>query len=242
MATVYNTILKAKEQGTQLLAVLIDPEKTTPDEIPVLIQQLHQTLVSHILVGGSSDPNKQLSAVIKRLKQHTHLPVLLFPGSHQQLSPEADALLFLSLLSGRNPEYLISQQIKAVPALLEMDLEVIPTGYVLIDGGVETSVQRVSNTLPIPQEHHQEVLHTVLAGVYLGLRLFYLEAGSGAKQAVDPKLIKAVSSKLALPLLVGGGIKSKKAIDDAFEAGADMVVIGTAFEENPSFFKSISTP
>lgn len=241
MNAMYSSILAAKKEGKKLLAVLIDPEKTPVADVPNLLLNLAKTPVTHILVGGSSDPMHQLPDMVKALKHASSLPILLFPGNHLQLSEDADALLLLSLISGRNPEYLIEQHIKAVPTLQHMSLEVIPTAYLLIEGGKETSVQRKSATEPMPQNNSKNILHTVLAGVYLGMQLVYLEAGSGAKYPVAPNIIHEVSSKIAVPLLVGGGIQSKEAIEQAFAAGADMVVIGTAFEKDPTFFKSISS-
>ena len=169
---------------------------------------------------------------VKTLKKYTKIPVVLFPGDYSQVTNNADALLFLSLLSGRNPEYLIGQQIKSVPFLKNSTLEIIPTGYILIDGGTNSSVLKVSKTSPISQENIELATATAIAGMYKGKQLIYLEAGSGAKTPVNSQLISEVKKNINIPLIVGGGIRTKKQLANAYNHGADMVVIGTAFEEN----------
>jgi phosphoglycerol geranylgeranyltransferase len=231
----YETILQAKKDNKKLLAVLIDPDKIDITHIPAFFKKVHESIITHVFVGGSTDEAKQLETIVKTIKQHTNLPVLIFPGSHEQITEAADGILFLSLLSGRNPTYLIEQQIQSVSKLINTSLEIIPTGYILIDGGVETAVQRVSETQPISQEDEKLILYTALAGQFSGKQLIYLEAGSGAKKMVKPELIKEVSSQLKIPLIIGGGIRSKTQLNEAFQAGADLVVIGTAFEENEAF-------
>ncbi|WP_046756365.1 geranylgeranylglyceryl/heptaprenylglyceryl phosphate synthase [Kordia jejudonensis] len=235
----YNDILEAKKRNQKLLAVLIDPDKIDNNHIPEFFRKVHQSIITHVFVGGSTDEEKKMEMVVKTIKQYTKLPVLIFPGSHEQITEAADGILFLSLLSGRNPEYLIEQQILSVSKLMDTSLEIIPTGYILIDGDVETAVQRVSQTKPISQQEKTVILHTALAGQFSGKQLIYLEAGSGAKKMVKPEIIKKVAMKLQIPLIVGGGIKSKTQLNEAFQAGADLVVIGTAFEENEDFFNEI---
>ena len=236
---IYEEILKAKQKGQKLLAVLIDPEKMKIDEVHGFIKLVNASIATHIFVGGSTDQNQQTENIVVAIKKYTILPVILFPGDFSQVTTKADGILFLSLISGRNPEYLISQQIAAVPKLKESNLEIIPTGYILIDGRTETSVQRTSNTTPIPQENLTQILHTALAGEYMGNKLIYLEAGSGAKIPVNPTIIDALSDELNGPLLVGGGIRTKSQVDLAYKAGADVVVIGTAFEQNTTFFNEL---
>lgn len=235
LKNIYNTILKAKEDNQKLVAVLIDPDKMKINHIPDFFKKVHESIITHVFVGGSTDEDRKMEAVTKTIKQHTSLPVLIFPGNHEQITEEADGILFLSLLSGRNPEFLIEQQILSVSKLIDSKLEIIPTGYILIDGAVETAVQRVSKTQPISQEEKNVILHTALAGQFSGKQLIYLEAGSGAKKMVKPEIIKEVSNQLKIPLIVGGGIRSKTQLNEAFDAGADLVVIGTAFEENEAF-------
>ena len=170
------------------------------------------------------------------LKEKLALPILLFPGNPSQISVLADGILFLSLISGRNPEYLIEHHISSVPILKNTNLEIIPTGYVLIESGTITAVERVSQTKPLGRTNLSLVCHTAKAGEYLGNKLIYLEAGSGAKLPVPLEMITAVSREVSIPLVVGGGIRSQKEIQQAFNAGADLVVIGTAFENDGNFF------
>ena len=236
---IYQNILQAKKNGKKLLAVLIDPEKMDIDNIPSFFEKVHLSIATHIFVGGSTDKNNQIEIVVSEIKKNTKLPVILFPGDVSQISQKADGILFLSLLSGRNPEYLIEQQIKSVPFLKDSSLEILPTGYLLIDGKKKTATQKVSNTKPILQENTTLILNTALAGELSGKKLIYLEAGSGAIVSVNQKIIKEVSNELTIPLIVGGGIRSKKQLENAFNAGADLVVIGTAFENDETFFEDL---
>lgn len=233
---VYDTILTAYQNQQPLLAVLIDPEKTQPDQAEALCAQLKGTPVTHLLVGGSTFQGPHLEELVVQLKKASGLPVLLFPGDYAQITEAADGILFLSLLSGRNPEYLIEQQVKAAPLLHQSNLEILPTGYLLIESGTETAVQRVSGTQPLARNNSHHAAMTALAGQLLGKKLIYLEAGSGAQHAVPLEMIATVAQTLAIPLIVGGGIRSFAQIQAAHQAGATMVVIGTAFEENPNFF------
>lgn len=234
---IYQNIVSAKKEGKKLLAVLIDPEKIDLKHIPCFFEKIHNSIATHIFVGGSTDKDNQTESVVMAVKKETNLPVILFPGDVSQITNKADGILFLSLLSGRNPEYLIEQQIKAAPILKNAPLEIIPTGYILIDGKKETATQKVSNTKPISQEKTTRILHTSLAGEFSGKQLIYLEAGSGATQVVSQNIIEMVSNKITVPLIVGGGIHTKKQLENAFNAGADIVVIGTAFEKDESFLK-----
>ena len=236
---IYQNILLAKQQNKKLLAVLIDPEKIDLQKIPTLFEKVHQSIATHIFVGGSTDKNNLTSKVVIAIKKETKLPVILFPGDATQITNEADGSLFLSLISGRNPEYLIEQHIKAVPFLKDSNLEVIPTGYILIDGKKETAVQRVSNTKPISQNNLDLIQYTALAAEYSGKKLIYLEAGSGAAVPAGVMIIESLRANLSIPLIVGGGIKTKQQIEDGFNAGADLIVIGTAFEKDISFFNEL---
>jgi putative glycerol-1-phosphate prenyltransferase len=236
---IYQNILQAKENSQKLLAVLIDPEKIEIDKISNFIKLVNQSIATHIFVGGSTDKNNSIEEVVLEIKKTTTLPVILFPGDFTQVTSKADGILFLSLISGRNPEYLIEQQVQSALTIRESNLEVISTGYILIDGGNETSVQKVSQTKPISQSDSELILKTALAGEYSGKKLIYLEAGSGATEAVDQNIIKMVSDELSIPLIVGGGIKTVQQLNNAYNAGADLVVIGTAFENNSSFFDKL---
>jgi phosphoglycerol geranylgeranyltransferase len=228
-------IQKAAVKNEKLLAILLDPDKTSLDKLPEISSRIDTLNANFIFVGGSFVENQLTDLFVKTIKKHTNLPVVLFPGDFSQLTNFADALLFLSLLSGRNPEYLIEQQIKSVPFLKNSSLEIIPTGYILIDGGTNSSVLKMSNTKPILQENIQLAIDTAVAGMYKGKQLIYLEAGSGAKVPVNSKLISAVKQHISIPLIVGGGIKTKEQLNNAYASGADLVVVGTAFENNPSF-------
>ena len=240
MAEIYQIIKNAVQQNKKQLAVLIDPEKISIDLLPAFIKKVNDSIVTHIFVGGSTDKFIKTESVVREIKQLTKLPILLFPGDFKHLTNLADGLLFLSLISGRNPDYLIEQQVQSIPLLKTMDLEIIPTGYILIDGGTETAVQRVSNTQPMCQNNPDLIVNTALAGEYSGKKLIYLEAGSGSKMPVHIDVIKAVKKELSIPLIVGGGIRTKKQLKNAYQAGADLVVIGTAFEENEDFLKDLT--
>lgn len=236
---IYPYFLSAFEEGRKLLALLLDPDKINSDTIDRTMTKINSSTVDFIFVGGSSVAEKVTDELVYKLKSLTTLPIVLFPGHYKQITSHADAILFLSLISGRNPEYLINQQVKAVPLLQESKLEVIPTGYILIDGGKETAVQRVSKTKPISPENIDEITRTAVAGMFMGNKLIYLEAGSGALNPIDSSIIRSVRKSLTIPLIVGGGIRSRKELDDAYKNGADMVVIGTAFEENGNFLTKL---
>lgn len=234
MKNIYNAIITSKNQ--KLLAILLDPEKLTLDSLAPLVEKINDSPATHILVGGSSFEGNHLDEIIQTIKKNTDLPILLFPGNPSQISAEADGILFLTLLSGRNPDYLIEHQVNAVPFLKKTNLEVISTGYILIESGNETSVQKVSQTQPLKRDNAEYILQTAQAGELIGNKLIYLEAGSGAKWAVPCEIIELVSQNITIPVIVGGGIRSKEAIENAYKAGATMVVIGTAFENDSNFF------
>lgn len=236
---IYQNILSAKKESKKLVAVLIDPEKMDLKNITRFLKKVHNSIATHIFVGGSTDINNETENLVLTVKKETNLPVVLFPGDVSQITNKADGILFLSLLSGRNPKYLIDQQIEAAPILKKTSLEIIPTGYILIDGKKETATQKVSNTKPISQENTTLILDTSLAGEFSGKKLIYLEAGSGATEVVSDIIIKQVSKIISVPLIIGGGIRSKKQLEKAFTAGADLVVIGTAFENDESFFMDL---
>lgn len=224
---VLTNILAARRQGRKLLALLLDPEKADLDRLPFS----GDYLPDYVFVGGSTGGN--CDAFVKDLRRRTAIPIVLFPGSVMQFSPSADALLFLSLLSGRNAETLIGQQVRAARAVQLSGIESIPMGYILIDGGKETTVQRVTHTQPILQTDINQIIDTAIAAELLGKQLVYLEAGSGAATPVDADIIRAVRGNTHIPLIVGGGIRSTEQMVDAFDAGADMVVIGNHFEAHP---------
>lgn len=236
MKKIYEEIVLAKVQNQKMLAILLDPDKIEMEQLPVLAEKIKASPATHVLVGGSIVESNRMDELVLFLKEKLSLPVLLFPGNPSQISVYADGILFLSLLSGRNPDYLIEHHVNAVPILKKSNLEIISTGYLLIESGSETAVERVSQTKPLGRNNLPVVCQTAKAGEYLGSKLIYLEAGSGAGSVVPLEMIKAVADEISIPLIVGGGIRSQKAIQEAFEAGADMVVIGTAFENDSNFF------
>jgi len=238
MRNSYPQIFEAKAGNQKLVAILLDPDKLDLADIDALVSKINESPATHILVGGSSFEGSHLDEIILSLKQKTTLPILLFPGNPSQITAEADCILYLQLLSGRNPDYLIEHQIDAVPILEKTTLEIISTGYILIESGSETAVDRVTKTKPLARNNFDYVAQTAKAGELIGNKLIYLEAGSGAQQAVPLAMIKAVAERISVPLIVGGGIRSKTGINEAFNAGADMVVIGTAFENDSAFFEN----
>lgn len=225
----YKAILKSISKNKKGLAILIDPDKFEVSKMDSFLKLLPKES-THIFVGGSTVSKGDTARTVKAIKSCCSLPIFLFPGDHSQLTPLADAVLFLSLLSGRNPEYLIGQQLKSVVRLQSANLEIIPTAYLLVDGGNESAVARVTNTSPISQKDIKLIVHTALAGQYMGAKLVYLEAGSGAAIPVRSEIIKAVKQSLDIPLIVGGGIRTEAQKQEAYEAGADLVVMGTVFE------------
>ncbi len=236
MTNIYNNIIKSKSKNEKLLAILLDPDKIDLSTIELLIEKINKSPATHIFIGGSLVENNILDQLIVKIKQNCALPVVLFPGNPSQISDQADAILFLSLISGRNPDYLIEHQVKAAPILKKTQLEIISTGYILIESGTETAVQKVSKTKPLDRNNMDLVLATALAGEMLGHKLLYLEAGSGAKQAVPIEMIELVSQNIEIPIIVGGGIIDLQGIQNAYDSGADLVVIGTAFEKDVDFF------
>ena len=238
MTNIYNHILKSKAKSKKLLAILLDPDKLELNKVQILLDKINQSPATHIFIGGSCVENNILDELISKIKENCALPIVLFPGNPSQISDKADAILFLSLISGRNPDFLIEHQVKAAPILKQTNLEIISTGYILVESGSETAVERVSKTTPLDRNNLDLALATAQAGEMLGNKLIYLEAGSGAKQAVPSKMIQLVSQNIQIPLLVGGGIIDLQGIQKAYDSGADLVIIGTAFENDLNFFES----
>lgn len=228
---IYKDILKTSKEGKKQAAVLIDPDKFEVETTGNFLANLPQW-ITHIFIGGSTDSNNKTQLTVRCVKAISKLPVILFPGDHSQITALADGVLFLNLVSGRNPEYLIGQQVKATEKLHNTSLEIIPTGYILIDGGKQSAVERVSNTVAIGQDNISFIVNTALAAQFMGNHLIYLEAGSGALHPVSPEIIKAVKGVITIPLIVGGGITSVHQQSAALQAGADLLVIGTAFEDS----------
>ncbi len=236
MSGIYSHIIASKAKNQRLLAILLDPDKIIWETIDFLILKINDSPATHLFIGGSHVISTNIDALILRIKLHCNLPVVLFPGNPSQISGKADAILFLSLISGRNPDFLIGHQVDAVPILKKTILEVISTGYILIESGHQTAVARVSNTTPLSRNDIKHIVHTAQAGEMLGQKLIYLEAGSGANDQINPEIVMQVSKNVSIPVIVGGGIINQVGIREAFNAGADLVVIGTAFENDINFF------
>lgn len=235
----YQHIVKASAQGDKLLAILIDPDKMKRHKVESFVKKINPTVAQYIFVGGSIVQEKVTESIVTEIKKYTPLPIVIFPGDVTQITDRANALLFLSLISGRNPDYLIDKHVAAVSRLKNSPLEIIPTGYILIENGKKTSVQKVSHTQPMSRDNIQQIVNTAKAGELLGMKLIYLEAGSGALHPIPKDIITSTKRELSIPLIVGGGIRTRKSLSEAYNAGADMVVIGTAFEEDEAFFEEL---
>jgi putative glycerol-1-phosphate prenyltransferase len=230
---IYLDLSDAKKRNHKKLAILIDPDKNKIKSLPRIVQLAVQHNVDYFLIGGSLILDDSMEEVLAYIQKNCDIACILFPGNSYQLSPNADGILFLSLISGRNPELLIGKHVLAAPFLKNTSLEIIPTGYMLIDGGVQTSVSYISNSMPIPANKNDIASSTALAGQLLGLKTIYMDAGSGAKNPISVSMIKAVRETIDLPLIIGGGIKTSEKIKENLNAGADMIVIGNAIEQNP---------
>lgn len=228
---VFEKLLKARAKRGGAFLLLIDPDRLPESQIPHLIETAQETEVDALLVGTSFMLYSNFHQIVRQIKQFAAIPVVIFPGSHSQISPDADAVLFMSLLSGRNPQYLIEEQVKGAPLIKEFALEVIPTGYLLVESGNATSVQYISNTQPLPRDKGDIACAHALAAQYLGMQLLYLDAGSGAEHSVPEEMITAVTQYSSLPLQVGGGLRAPEDIERKISAGASFVVVGNQFED-----------
>ena len=235
--SIYTSVLKDKEKGKKQFAVLIDPDKFKPSETIPLCESEGVDL---LMVGGSILTNGDFEQCIQTIKKMTSIPVLIFPGNNLQISKSADGILLLSMISGRNPELLIGKHVIAAPILKSSSLEILSTGYMLIEGGKQTAASYMSNTLPIPHDKDDIAACTAIAGEMLGLKFIYLDAGSGALNTVSESMIKKVRENITIPLIVGGGINNSKKADLACKAGADIIVVGNAIEKNASIIQSVS--
>lgn len=229
-----------KQQGRHAFAVLVDPDKIVADQMEELALLCSEASVDFLLIGGSLVMQHQLSRCIKIFRANTDIPVLLFPGNPAQVSPEADALLYLSLISGRNPELLIGQHVVSAPMVRNSGLEIISTGYMIIDGGVPTAVSYMSHSIPIPADKSDIALCTAWAGEMQGKHLIYMDAGSGAQNPVSEAMIRKVSSNIRIPLFVGGGIRTPEKVLANCKAGADVIVVGNAIEKDSSLIRELS--
>ncbi len=239
-SAIYTDLKAKKEQGKKSFAVLIDPDKVDTSVLEELIGLSVSARVDYFLVGGSLVISNHLDECVQHIKQNCNLPVLLFPGSPSQVSKYADALLYLSLISGRNPELLIGQHVVSAPFVKQSGLEIMPTGYIVVDGGAPTTVSYISNAAPVPSDKNDIAMCTALAGEMLGMKLIYMDAGSGAKRPITEGMIKAVADNIEAPLIVGGGIITPEKAYLNCKAGADVIVVGNAIEKDPSLIKEMS--
>lgn len=239
--SILKTLRDRHKEGKKSIAVLIDPDKVEePSQLLQLINLASENCVDYFFIGGSLVTTTNLAEVVKKIKDNVNIPVVLFPGNSMQIEPTADALLFLSLISGRNPELLIGQHVISAPIIRNTKLEVIPTGYMLINSGRITSVAYISNTTPIPDDKYSLAACTAMAGEMLGLQSIYMDAGSGAEKEISVKMIATVRKAISVPLIIGGGINTSQKAFNALEAGADMIVIGNALEKKPELLIEIS--
>ncbi len=237
----YQRFLQSQQREAQAcFCLLIDPDKLSLREADSIVELSQKAGVDCFFIGGSLLVNDQLDALLMRIRQQCNIPLVLFPGSSRQLSHRADALLLLSLISGRNAELLIGKHVEAAPFLRASGLEIMPTGYMLIDGGVATSVSYMSNTVPIPANKNDIAACTALAGELLGLKLIYMDAGSGAQKPVSDEMIRTVAQTVSLPLIVGGGIQKPETAAAKVRAGAHALVVGNAIEKDPSLILDIA--
>lgn len=240
MKTLYQTLQDRKERHQKSFAVLIDPDKVNTPVVDELVERSQSAKVDYFLVGGSLVISDNLDACIQQIKSSCDIPVILFPGSPSQVSKYADALLYLSLISGRNPELLIGQHVISAPFVRASGLEIIPTGYMVVDGGEPTTVSYISNASPIPADKDDIALCTAMAGEMLGKRLIYMDAGSGAKRPITESMIERVAANISIPLIVGGGIVTAEKAYRNCKAGADVIVVGNAIEKEPSLITEMA--
>ncbi len=221
-------------------AVLADPDKIAPADMVHLARLCNNGAVDYLFMGGSLLMAHQMDLCIQRFKSESDIPVVLFPGSPAQVTPYADALLYLSLISGRNPDLLIGQHVASAPQVKASGLEVISTGYIIVDGGVQTTVSYMSNTTPIPANKPEIAVCTAWAGELQGKHVIYLDAGSGAQRPISTEMVHSVSENIEIPLIVGGGIRTAEKVYENCNAGANIVVVGNAIEQDPMLIKDMA--
>lgn len=236
----YHQLIERKQLGRKSFTVLIDPDKVDVPKIDQLVALAVDAGVDYFFVGGSLVIDNNLDECIQQIKAACDIPVILFPGSPSQISKYADALLYLSLISGRNPELLIGQHVISAPAVKKSGLEIMPTGYMVIDGGAPTTVSYISNATPIPSDKNEIAMCTAMAGEMLGMQLIYMDAGSGAKRPITETMIERVAAHIESPLIVGGGITSPEKAYRNCQSGADIIVVGNAIEKDTSLIKEMS--
>lgn len=237
---IYHSLLERKKAGKKSFAVLIDPDKVNNQNMEQLIELSVAAKVDYFLVGGSLVISNYLDECLQLIRRTCNIPTILFPGSPSQVSKYADALLYLSLISGRNAELLIGQHVVSAPMVKKSGLEIMSTGYMVVDGGAPTTVSYISNASPLPADKHEIAVCTAMAGEMLGMKLIYMDAGSGAKTAVTENMIEKVAQSITVPLIVGGGITDPEKAYLNCKAGADVVVVGNAIEKDSSLVKEMA--
>lgn len=237
---IYQLLQTRKAEGRKAFTVLIDPDKVNLAVLDELMELSTAAGVDYFFVGGSLVISTHLDECVQHIKKNCNIPVILFPGSPSQVSRYADALLYLSLISGRNPELLIGQHVVSAPFVKMSGLEIMPTGYMVIDGGAPTTVSYISNASPIPSDKNEIAMCTAMAGEMLGMKLIYMDAGSGARRPITESMIEAVSSHIEVPLIIGGGIIEPEKAYRNCKAGADVIVVGNAIEKDASLIKEMA--
>jgi phosphoglycerol geranylgeranyltransferase len=237
MKKLYSSILNKVSKHKKQFAVLIDPDKFESD---ALLELAEESEVDLLFIGGSILTNGNFEKCVERIRKKTKIPLLIFPGNNLQISSKADGILLLSLISGRNPDMLIGKHVIAAPLLRSSGLEIIPTGYMLIESGKQTAALYMSGTSPIPADKDDIAMCTAMAGEMLGLKMIYMDAGSGAKNCIPKSMIKKVNAAIRIPLIIGGGINTAEKALNACKSGADIIVVGNALEKNKSLLKKIA--
>ena len=240
MKEIYKHIIQSKKEGNKLFSILIDPDKQNEKTLKSIIKKANNNKVDFFFVGGSLLTNDNLDLCISTIKTNSEIPVILFPGNSMQINNKADGILFLSLISGRNAEMLIGRQVITAPILKQSELEIISTGYMLVDSGKATTASYMSNTTPIPNDKNDVAVCTAMAGEMLGLKLIFMDGGSGAIHPISKEMINCVSENTAVPLIIGGGINSAQKAIENLKAGADIIVVGNAIEKNETLISEIS--
>jgi putative glycerol-1-phosphate prenyltransferase len=239
--SIHSWLIHQKAAGKKSFAVLVDPDKMNDRSMDELLELAEKARPDLFFVGGSLVVSNYLDACIEKIKVKSDVPVVLFPGSPSQISPKADALLYLSLISGRNPELLIGQHVISAPTVRKSGLEIISTGYMVVDGGAPTTVSYISHASPLPSDKSDIAMCTAMAGEMLGMKLIYMDAGSGAQKPISESMIRRVASSIEVPLIIGGGITDPEKAYRNTQAGADVIVIGNALEKDPGLIIEMSS-
>ncbi len=238
--SLFSLISEQSENKKKQFAVLLDPDDLTINQLDEIIPISEKAGVDYFFIGGSLITKNNFEKIAGHIKTHCNIPLIIFPGSVFQVTSHADAILFLSLISGRNPEYLIGQHVQAAPHVANSNLEVIPTGYMLIESGGYTTALYMSSSMPIPSDKPEIATATAMAGEMMGQKIIYLDGGSGAKYPVPREIISSVKEKVSCPVIVGGGLRTEKDIKNACSAGADVIVTGNVIEKDPSLISSFA--